>query len=254
MGKVLLLRTCNPDMTSPSPEAMGFKWPESGFVEALDWDGGKPICGGKLHGFLWGEGRAVFANWNPDAKWLVVKADESEVLEITEDGGGKHGFRRGEVVFCGDRKGATDFILANGAAGKAVIGAVLTGGDGAVLTGGGGAMLTGGYRSTLTGGDWSTLTGGYGAVLTGGDGAVLTGGDRSTLTGGYGAVLTGGDGAVLTGGDGATLTGGYGATLLIRWFDISKSRYRIAVAEVGENGVSPNKPYRVDGGKFVEAK
>ena len=166
MGKVLLLRTCNSDLTSPAPEARGFKWPESGFIEALDWDGGKPICGGKLHGFLWGEGRAVFANWNPDAKWLVVEADESEVLEITEDGGGKHGFRRGEVVFCGDRRGATCFILANGAAGKAVI----------------------------------------------------------------------------------------GATLLIRWFDISKSRYRIAVAEVGENGVSPNKPYRVDGGKFVEAK
>jgi hypothetical protein len=103
-----------------------------------------------------------------------------------------------------------------------------------------------GYGSTLTGGDDSTLTGG--------DDSTLTGGDDSTLTGGYGSTLTGGDDSTLTGGYDSTLTGGYGSTLVVRWWDSGSDRYRIAVGQVGEDGIEPGKPYRWDpnGGKFVE--
>jgi len=70
MSKVLILRTCNADMTSYG----GFVWPESGPVEAPDWE---PTyeCGHGLHGLLWGEGNSGLLDTSDDAKWLVVEAD-----------------------------------------------------------------------------------------------------------------------------------------------------------------------------------
>src|ERR1700730_4145684 len=58
-----MLRTCLADMRSPAREAEGFRWPESGLVEAKDW---KPMkqCGGGLHGYLWGEGDAQSIVWD----------------------------------------------------------------------------------------------------------------------------------------------------------------------------------------------
>jgi hypothetical protein len=50
-GKVLVLRSCKPDMTSKD----GFKWPEQGFIEALDWIDNTD-CGHGLHGWLWAVG------------------------------------------------------------------------------------------------------------------------------------------------------------------------------------------------------
>ena len=92
----------------------------------------------------------------------------------------------------------------------------------------------------------------YMSVLTGGHGSVLTGGHGSVLTGGNGSVLTGGDRSVLTGGHGSTLTGGNGAVLSCLWWD--RSRNRICVGYVGEDGIEPNVAYRCDNGIFVAAK
>ena len=210
--RVLILRTCNADMTSRGK----FTYPESGWVEAPDWDGGLDVCGGGLHGFRWGCGSGQLANWDSDAKWLVIAADASDVADVTADNGGKCKFRGGIVVCCGDRKVATDYLIANGAAGMPVIGSTLTGGD----------------RSTLTGGD------------------------RSTLTGGYLSTLTGGDLSTLTGGRDSTLTGGYRSTLTVKHWDCEAAQSRIAVAYVGEGGIKPNTPYRYDvaKGEFVEAE
>ena len=47
MAKVYVLRTCNPDLISHE----GFQWPESGFVEAPDWEI-TGNCGNGLHGLL----------------------------------------------------------------------------------------------------------------------------------------------------------------------------------------------------------
>jgi hypothetical protein len=75
-------------------------------------------------------------------------------------------------VFCGDRKGATDY-LAERAPGRKIVGVLLAGGDY--------STVTGGDYSTVTGGDGSTVTGGYGSTVTGGYGSTVTGGDHSTL-------------------------------------------------------------------------
>jgi len=257
MDKVLILRTCNADMTAYG----GFVWPASGPVEAPDWDPAAN-CGNGLHGWLWGDGDGSLGNWSADAKWLVVEVDGEAVVDLD----GKVKFPRGEVIYAGDRHVATAMICAHpGAAGKLVIGSTLTGGDGSTLTGGYGSTLTGGYRSTLTGGyrstltggDRSTLTGGYGSTLTGGYGSTLTGGDGSTLTGGYGSTLTGGDRSTLTGGDGSTLTGGDGSTFIVlRW---NGKRYKVVVGEVkdasGDGQLEPNTKYRVnDAGEWEKVK
>ena len=47
----LVLRTCNPDMTSHN----GFVWPTNGPVSCPDWRDDYS-CGHGLHGLLWGEG------------------------------------------------------------------------------------------------------------------------------------------------------------------------------------------------------
>jgi len=49
--EVLILRKCREDLTSHN----GFKYPETGFVEALDW---QPTteCGNGLHGLVWATG------------------------------------------------------------------------------------------------------------------------------------------------------------------------------------------------------
>ena len=74
-----------------------------------------------------------------------------------------------------------------------------------------------------------------GLELTGGDCSTLTGGDYSTLTGGYSS----------------TLTGGEGSELRIRYYD---TRWRTAIAYVGENGIEAGVAYRLnDKHEFVRA-
>jgi hypothetical protein len=198
----LALRTCASDMTGYG----GFRWPERGPVEAADWDP-RPVCGGGLHGLKWGEGSGLLLSWHDKAKWLVV-----EVVEGTEvDLDGKVKFPAGNVVFCGDRRGATDYILAHGGAGRAVVGATVTGGHGARVVGGDFAEVTGGDCATVIGGDSAVVTGGDCATVIGGESAVVTGGDSATVIGGCGATVTGGDRAMVTGGDRAMVTGGHGA-------------------------------------------
>ena len=184
MSEVLVLRSCSSSMTSRD----GFIWPSSGPVEAPDWDGGRPVCGGKLHGFLWGEGDGRLANWNPDARWLVVAVPADEIINL----GGKVGFRRGEVVFCGDRLAATDYLIAHGASGKAVIGATVSSGYRGTSTSGDYGISTSGDRGISTSGDYGTSTSGYSGTSTSGDNGTSTSGKHGTSTSGYRGTSTSG--------------------------------------------------------------
>ena len=102
---VLVLRTCDQDHRSYG----GFQWPELGPVECPDWNP-SPVCGGGLHGLLWGAGDWTLVDISPDAVWKVVRVLESEIVDL----GGKVKFPRGEVVYSGTRDGATGYIVANG--------------------------------------------------------------------------------------------------------------------------------------------
>ena len=188
--KAYMLRTCSTKMQGAAKRLINgrtvssepFLWPTSGTVVAPDWDP-RPICGGGLHGLLWGAGDAQLLSWELNAPVLVVGIDE-----WTEIDDKKIKSPAGEVIYCGDLKGAADLLMA-----------------------------LGGDPTTMVG---ATLTGGYGATLTGGDSATLTGGDRATLTG--------------------------------QWYDEKQKRWRRKLAEVGEDGILPNVPYRLDKGIWVQ--
>lgn len=159
--KVLVLRTCNADLTSYG----GFVWPKKGRVRCKDWNP-EPVCGGGLHGLLWGEGDGSLLSWAEDAKWLVVEVDANDVVSLT----GKVKFPAGRVVHCGDRESATSYLRDNGGDGKAIVGGTATAGD----------------RGSLAVKFWDGV------------------------------------------------------------------RYRVVAADVGENGIEPNVPYRVENGKLVK--
>ena len=220
---VLVMRTCNADMTAYG----GFKWPESGLVEAPDW---KPIakCGHGLHGLLWGVGSASYLDLSDSAKGLVVRV----AAELVVDLGGKVKFPRGEVVFCGDLKGAADYICANGGAGRAVV------------------------RGTATAGDRGTATAGVSGTATAGDRGTATAGDSGTATAGYSGTATAGDRGTATAGVRGTATAGSGGTICILYW--SGKRYKSRIAQVkdedGDGELEPNVPYRLnERGEFVKA-
>ena len=120
---VLVLRTCAADMTSYE----GFRWPESGPVEAKDWNA-KPECGHGLHGLLWGEGDGGLLAFARDARWLVVEVPAGSTIDLA----GKVKFPRGVVVHCGDRQSATDYLRER-APGRAIVGGTATAGVGGIL-------------------------------------------------------------------------------------------------------------------------
>jgi hypothetical protein len=283
MTKILGLRTCNADMTSHGD----FKWPESGPVECPDWDP-TDKCGYGLHFLPWGEGKGSLLKFDEGAKWLVIEADEADVVEITANGGGKSKCSKCVVLFCGDREGATKFLLER-APGRAIVGAIVqagdygtaTAGDRGTATAGVGGTATAGYGGTATAGDHGTATAGYGGTATAGDrgtatagdGGTATAGDRGTATAGDRGTATAGDGGTATAGYGGTATAGYGGTatagdygtatagdhgtatagvdgtLSLKWW--AGSRYRIAIFYVGEDGILPNTKYRCENGKAV---
>ena len=216
---VLVLRTCSADMTSHG----GFKWPKRGPVSAPDWIDNFQ-CGNGLHGWLWGEGDGTLGHVDtPKAKWLVVRVIASEVRHGAGHLIGKCKFPRGYVVHCGDRKSATEYIMKHGASGKAVIGA------------------------TATAGDYGTATAGHGGTATAGD--------YGTAMAGNGGTATAGDYGTATAGHGGTATAGDKGTICIQYYDAQSERYRIAIAYVGENGIKPNRKYKLnDSHEFVEVK
>ena len=81
---------------------------------------------------------------------------------------------------------------------------------------------------TSTSGDYGTSTSGYGGTSTSGSGGTSTSGYRGTSTSGYGGTSTSGD---------------RGTLVLTRYVD---GRKRLVVLYVGEDGILPNVPYKLD--------
>ena len=250
--KVLVLRTCNSELKSYG----GFQWKEKGIVEAPDFKATKE-CGNGLHGFLWGEGYGNLASWNDTDKWLVCEVNKKDIIDL----GDKVKFLKCKVVFCGNRKEATDYIISNGAQGKAVIGAyVITGDNGTSKSGHYGTSTSGyygtstsGYNGTSKSGHYGTSTSGYYGTSTSGYKGTSTSGYNGTSTSGYNGTSTSGYKGTSTSGYNGTSTSGHYGTLIIKYWD--GVRYKVAVGYVGENGIKANVPYKLnEKHEFVEVK
>ena len=124
------IRTANADMTSYG----GFRWPESGPVEAPDWRD-DDTCGGGLHFLLPGQNSP--GTWYDDegAKWLVLRVKRGDYRTGDGELAGKAKCRRCKVVYCGDMPGAMRFLAERGVPGPW-------------------------YRGTATAGDCGTATAG----------------------------------------------------------------------------------------------
>ncbi|PUZ21786.1 hypothetical protein DCC81_24675 [Chitinophaga parva] len=270
--KVLILRTCKNDMSSYN----GFIWPESGFVEAPDWNDDTK-CGHGLHGWLFGSGDYDLKYKEVGAKWLVVEVEANQVRELK----GKVKFKNGTVIYSGGYKTAYDLVmkwfwirhaaelkameLVDGAAttssedGVSVVTtkdkshasatgyyghASATGYSGhASATGySGHASATGesGHASATGESGHASATGNYGhASATGYSG-------HASATGNYGhASATGNYGhAVVLGQYGKAQCGENGAVILTYW---DGKRLRHIVGYAGEGGIESGKWYMLNG-------
>ena len=153
---VLVLRTCNADMTSRN----GFKWPKRGPVSCNDWDPA-PRCGNGLHGLAWGIGNAELMDWSRDAVWLVVGVKSSEMVDV----GGKVKFPRGYVMYRGNRADAVLKIQKTSPDPKLCAGSTATAGDAGTATAGDAGTATAGYAGTATAGYAGTVTAGDGGII-----------------------------------------------------------------------------------------
>ncbi|HMJ84964.1 MAG TPA: hypothetical protein VK504_17405, partial [Vicinamibacterales bacterium] len=101
-----VLRTTDRDLRSYND----FQWPASGPVACPDWNP-QPVCGGGLHGWLWGAGDWGLKRKDEQAKWLVVEVETSSIVSI--DNGQKVKFPKGVVVGTFDHwRDAMTFIRA----------------------------------------------------------------------------------------------------------------------------------------------
>ncbi len=209
---VLVLRTCNGDLTSQN----NFKYPQQGPVQCPDWQP-TAACGNGLHGLLWGQGNGELLNWEPSAKWLVLRVEAGDIVDLKD----KVKFPKGDVVHCGDQLSATAYLLANSPADKAR----------AVV----GAHVSVGHR---------------GSALVGYMGHATTGDGGHATAGNYGHATAGDGGQATVGYEGHATAGDMG-TISIKYWDCRANRYRVATGYVGEDGILANKAYKVKNGKLV---
>jgi hypothetical protein len=221
-----MLRTCAADMSAHG----GFIWPREGAVECPDWNP-RAECGNGLHGLLMGEGDPSLTSGAEDAVWMVCAVWADDVVSIGSD---KVKAPRSWVVFCGKRDEAVAKIQRLGAV-RPIYGTATAGYAG---------TATAGYAGTATAGDGGTATAGARGTATAGDGGTATAGYAGTATAGYAGTATAGYAGTATAGDD-------GIVCIKHW---NGRRYRMKVAHVGEDGILPNRRYKLDAdGSFVLA-
>ncbi|SPA44637.1 DUF7666 domain-containing protein [Cupriavidus taiwanensis] len=138
-----------------------------------------------------------------------------------------------------------------------------TAGDEGTATAGYKGTATAGYKGSATAGDEGSATAGnYGTATAGNYGTATAGYKGSATAGNYGTATAGDEGTATAGYKGTatagykgTATAGDGGEIRIRWYDHTASRYRTAIAYVGEDGIEANVAYRLDENqKFIRAE
>lgn len=110
-GKALAIRTCAPREDGTLTGWGDFLWPSEpgSVVVAPDWDP-RPVCGGGLHGLLWGAGDLAYLRLGHGQAFMVVEVDEDQVVALHDD---KVKFPRCVVVHVGDFQSCAELIAAH---------------------------------------------------------------------------------------------------------------------------------------------
>jgi len=206
---VWVMKSVNKNMSSTWDSK--FIYPESGIVEAPDWNDIPEYRKG-LHGFLWGEGQTNERNdFSSNSNWLLIRVNPEDGLVQTKS---NYMFKRGEVMMVGDCHEIANEMLKHLPNDRPyrVIGSVITGGDKSVIVGGDRSILEGGDDSTVTGGVYSKIIGGYDSILIGGRYSRVMGKDNSII-------------------------------ILEYW---AGNGYTRKMVKIGENGILPNIEYQLN--------
>lgn len=286
MTTALLLKTCN-DIRLSKEE--GIVWPDSGLVEALEWDP-DPRNKKGIQGLLWGEGNEKYLRCNPGSTSIVLEVDSDDIVALAHESFYPCVVKvpRGTIVYTGDYQPAARYILEHGGEGKYIIGiSVIVGDDetavagdlgtaiagdrGTAIVKSGGIATAGNYGTAstnfgiATAGDWGTATSYAGVAVAGNHGTAITelgkaiAGDDGTATATYaGRAKAGARGTAIAGPKGAAAAG-VGGRISIEEYDIYSSHedYQnseepsLVVGNIGEDGLLPNTLYCVRGGSFV---
>lgn len=170
------------------------------------WSNFLPGVGNKTReytsGWRWGEGDGTFLQksdpcLSPGAIWVVVEVDRDNIIHGNTRV--QFSISKGIVVFSGDQKSATDYLLANGGEGKCVIGASITVGDhqlaivgdhGTAIAGHHGTAIAGNYGTAIAGRSGVAQVRQHGRAIVG-DNGIATGDCFSTVCAGRNSVLRG---------------------------------------------------------------
>ena len=222
--KVLVLRTCTPEMTGTQDKSRHFVWPTSGPVACPDWNP-EPVCGGGLHGLAWGDGDWGLLRDESDSKWLVVEVDEADMVKIDKL---KVKFSRGVVIYCGTKGEAITRVLC----GREAM-------ERAQVEAKGNGIASGDYSKAASSGDYSKAasSGDYSKAASSGNGSKAA----SSGNGGIGASI----------GTGGLAAAGDNGLVIVTWWDADAKRPRACVGEVGIGGIEADTWYAVEGGKLV---
>jgi len=123
-------------------------------------------------------------------------------------------------------------------------------GDYSTLTGGIDSILIGGDHSKLNAGNFSKLNTGNNSKLNTGNNSKLNAGNCSTLTAGNDSTLTAGNNSTLIAGDHSVFCAGENSSFSSIYWD--GERNRTVTFYVGENGILPNKKYKIIEGKIYD--
>ena len=196
-----LLRTCDEDLKSRGD----FQWPSSGLVSAPDWDP-KPECGNGLHGLLSGEGDGSLLSKENTAKWMVIAAVKSEVVEIDR----KVKVPKAYVVFVGSKKDATDMIVKLCPGSACAFATVTSGYSGHSTSGDYGHSTSGDYGHSTSGNSGHSTSGNSGHSISGYSGHSISGYSGHSISGEYGHSTSGYYGHSTSGENGHSTSGYYG--------------------------------------------
>jgi hypothetical protein len=200
-------------------------------VVAPDWNP-EPICGGGLHGLLWGIGDYGLLDYDDiDTKGVVFEVDN-----YVEIAGNKIKAPKGKVVFVGSLKEAAQYIDKH-----------------KILS------HTAGLYGNATAGNCGTATAGnYGIAKAGCCGTAMAGykgtaiaGDYGNATAGYGGSATVGNYGIATVGCYGNATAGENGIIQIKYFRCNYDDcVSILTGYIGKRGLRPNISYIVSNGKF----
>ena len=85
-----------------------------------------------------------------------------------------------------------------------------------------------------------------------GDKGIAVAGHDGTATAGDEGIATAGKNGTATVGENGTAVAGEGGTIIIRYYEAN--RWRVKVGYIGESGLKPDTPYKLDNaGEFVKA-